>query len=135
MMKRYLTALIFLAVATPGGLMARRGDSAIGGFAGGMVGGLMGGAIANSSSGRSRRAVEHEVQKEKVTQLQREMDKKELETKLEQQRLFEQQRLATMQQERDRSSSLMYILFGVIFFMFLILIGLGVLVINMRKKS
>lgn len=135
MMKKSLTTLIFLALATPACFAGRGGNAAVGGFAGGMVGGLMGGAIARGSSGRSRQAVEHEMQKEKVTQLQREMDKKELETKLDQQRLIEQQRLVTMQQERDRSNSLMYILFGVIFFMFLVLIGLGVLFVSMRKKN
>jgi outer membrane lipoprotein SlyB len=129
MMKKLLTTLLAFSIAAPAALSSRGGDSAIGGFAGGMFGGLVGGAIARGSSRPSHKEVEHAIQQEKVSQLQREMDKKELETRL------EQQRLLTMQQERERSNTLMYVLFGIIFVMFLVVIGLGVLLINMRKKN
>ncbi len=135
-MKKLLLGFVLFTIAAPElALCGRGGDSFAGGLAGGMVGGLVSGAIAQGSSRQSRKDVEHEMQKEKVSQLQRDMDKKELEAKLEQQRIVEQQRLATQQQERDRSNTLMYLLFGVIFIMFLAIIGLGILLVNMRKKG
>lgn len=136
MMKKFMTTLIFLSVATPTAFCHRgSGGAAVAGTLGGLMVGTMIGSAAGESSARKARVddkierVQREQDQDKVAQLQREMDKKEVETRLEQQRLF------TMQQERERSNSLLYILFGIIIFMFLAVIGLGFLLINMRKKS
>jgi hypothetical protein len=134
-MKKLLIGFVLFSVVGPNILCAGGGDAAIGGFAGSMFGSMVGTAMTRDSSRSSNKHVDQEIQKEKVSQLQREMDKKELETKLEQQRLVEQQRLMTMQQERERSNSFMYLLFGIIFIMFLAVLGLGVLLIHMRKKN
>ncbi len=135
MMKKILTTLIFLAVSTPA-VFCGRGDGgmAVAGTLGGLMVGTMIGSAAGESSARKGRVedkierVQREQDQGKVVQLQREMDKKDLETKL------EQQRLLTMQQERERSNSLSYILFAIIFFMLIAVVGLGVVLLNMRKK-
>ncbi len=135
MMKKLLTTLIFLAVATPTVFCGRGGDAALGGFAGSMMGSVIGSAITSDSGHRKSRTdekieqVQREQDQSKVSQLQREMDKKELENKL------EQQRLMTLQNEREKSGSLLYILLGIILFMLFAVIGLGVLLVHMRKKN
>ena len=57
------------------------------------------------------------------------MDKKELENKMN-----EQQRLIALQGEHSKTSSLMYILFGLLFFMFLVIIGLVFYFMHSRKQ-
>lgn len=141
-MKKLLTSALFLSAAISNA-SGRGGDggAVVAGTLGGlMVGSMITSAAADSSNRKTRvedkiENVQRENDLSKVTQLQREMDKKELEHKLEQQRLVEQQRLATIQQEHERSNSFMYLLLGVIFIMFFAILGLGVLLINMRKRG
>jgi len=135
-MKKLLTSIFLLSIAIQN-ISCRGGDgsAAVAGTLGGlMIGSIITSAAADSSNRKTRvedkiESVQRDHDRSKVTQLQREMDKKELESKL------EQQRLTTMQQERDRSNSFMYILFGVIFLMFLAILGLGILLINIRKRE
>lgn len=140
-MKKFLLSVLFLAAGTPNAFCRGDGGAVVAGTLGGlMVGSMITSAAADSSNRRARvedkiDSVERENDRREVTQLQREMDKKELDAKLEQQRLIEQQRLVAMQHERDRNTSFMYLLFGVIFFMFLAVVGLGILVVHMRKKN
>lgn len=150
MMKKILTGLLLVSAATQGAFCRHHhsdgGAVAAGALGGVMIGSIMGSAAAESSNRQTRvedkiESVQREQDQQKVSQLQRDMDKKELEAKLEQQRaneqlrLHEQQKAAAIQQERDRANSFMYLLFGVIFIMFLAIAGLGIVLLHTRKKS
>lgn len=140
-MKKIFMSLLVLTASAPSAFCRGDGGAVVAGTLGGlMVGSMITSAASESSNRRARIEdkidnVEREHDRSKVSQLQREIDKKELEAKLEQQRLIEQQRVAAMQQERDRSNSFMYMLFGVIFIMFLAIVGLGIFMVHMRKKN
>lgn len=138
-MKKLAMSLLLLVTAQPAIYCGHGDGAAVAAGLGGLMVGSMLGSAASDSKRHSRveekvDRVQREKDQEKVSQLQREIDKKDIESKLEQQRLMDQQRLLNLQQERDRSNTMLYILLGVIILLFLIVIGLGVFVVNARRK-
>ena len=115
-----------------------RGDSgaaAVAGLAGGMI---LGTAIAgsNQDSGKARRAedearraqdqteqLRREQQQEKIQQLQREMDKKEM----------ERIKTITEQQPAGPSSTVLYLLMGLVAMLFFAVVALGVIILRKRQ--
>lgn len=132
--KKILVLLVMLASACQQ-VSARRGGSAVAGALGGLMVGTMIGTAASKSDSRTARTddkidqLQREQDNRRVEDLQREMDKREIERKI------EEQRAKTMEQEKEKSSTLLYVLLAVIMFMFLAIAGLGIMLVNMRKKD
>ena len=144
-MKKIILALLVAFLLCPK-MQARDSGGAI---AAGAIGGLMLGTMITSSASDSRRKTRLEdkvdqaqrEQDKEVGQLKRELDKRELETKLseqhrfiEQQKLVEHQRVLDTQRERERTNSMMTIFFIMMAIMFLVIVGLGIYIASRRKQ-
>ncbi len=144
-MKKFILAVLVVFLLCP---KIQAHDSG-GAIAAGAIGGMMLGTMITSAASDSRRKTRLEdkvdqtqrEQDKEVGQLKRELDKRELETKLseqhryiEQQKLVEHQQVLDAQRERERTNSMMTILFVMMAIMFLIIVGLGIYIISRRKQ-
>jgi Flp pilus assembly protein TadB len=133
-MKKIIFGFLAMLVISPAAKCGHGGDAFAGGAVGGILGGVVGSAITSGGDSKhSRRAEEEarraqdqteqlrrEQQQEKLLQIQREMDRKDAEYRLQ----LEQQKVMT--QQKDASSPVtFYFLIGLIILLFVVVAALG----------
>lgn len=132
MMKKLLTAIVFMAMATPMALCGRGGDAAIGGFAGSMVGSVIGNAMTRDSR-RDSRAQEDARQARRETQeLRKERERDKDESRRERERDREIRELREKLEHSQRTSPMVLFLIGLIIALGIALVIVGFLLTKRR---
>ena len=128
-MKKNLYFSLFILLSLAPILHAGGGDSFAGGMAGGMMGGMISGAMTRGSGRSARRAEERaRVAEDKAETVQREQDRDRLENLR-----------RDMDQKADSRAAgatgfMMNILLFAVILLFLLVVGLGVVLLKRKKE-